>query len=234
MTCACTSSRTQQARAHGANGFANEIGRDRGEPAAGGWLAEPVSQVPGGAQGSGVAGDGFGPRAVVAQQAGDAGGQGDDAGVLAGSGGVIQAGDQVGALGPGPGQGLLLAGQGGNRRRYRAGHRGGGSASLAGQECVGERGGVLVVVQQPGGGLVPVTIRVQADGEGAGMLADQVVQPVPAPGRLGQQVLVVQGSPGRLPSWASSPMRSETSPRLTSDRTSGRNRCFCEPSTRSP
>ena len=53
-------------------------------------------------------------------------------------------------------------------------------------------GGVLVVVQQPGGGAVPVTVGV-AGGQGAGVLADQVVQPVPALGRLGDQVLVVQG-----------------------------------------
>jgi hypothetical protein len=49
---------------------------------------------------------------------------------------------------------------------------------------------VLVVIQQPGGGTVPV--RVQATGQGPDVLADQVVQPVPALGRLGNQVLVVQ------------------------------------------
>ena len=52
--------------------------------------------------------------------------------------------------------------------------------------------GVLVVVQQPaqprrrlGGGV--------GGGQGPGVLADQVVQPVPAAGGLGDQVLVVQG-----------------------------------------
>ena len=156
-------------------------------------LAGPVAEVLRGAQGGGMAGEGLGPRAVVAQQAGQARGEGDDAGVLAGSGGVVQAGEQVGALGPDPGQGLLAVGQGGNRGRPGAGRRGGAGAGLAGQQGVGEGGGVLVVIQQPGGGLVPVTVRVQAAGQGAGVLADQVVQPVPALGRLGQQVLVVQG-----------------------------------------
>ena len=51
---------------------------------------------------------------------------------------------------------------------------------------------MLVVIQQPCGGVVPVTIRVEAGGQGAGVLADQVVHPVPALGRLGEQVLVVQ------------------------------------------
>ena len=68
----------------------------------------------------------------------------------------------------------------------------GRGAGLAGDEGVGAGGGVLVVIQQPGGGTVPVTVRIQAIGQGAGVLADQVVQPVPALGRLGNQVLVVQ------------------------------------------
>jgi hypothetical protein len=52
---------------------------------------------------------------------------------------------------------------------------------------------VLVVIQQPGGGTVPVAFWVEAAGQGAGVRTDQVVQPVPALGGLGQQVLVVQG-----------------------------------------
>ena len=98
-----------------------------------------------------------------------------------------------GALGAGPGQRLLRLGQGGNRGRDRAVRRGESGAGLAGDEGVGAGGGVLVVIQQPGGGIVPVPVRVQAVGQGAGVLADQVVQPVPALGRLGEQVLVVQG-----------------------------------------
>src|SRR5262249_18540357 len=62
----------------------------------------------------------------------------------------------------------------------------------SGDEGVGAGGGVLVVIQQPGGGTVPVPVRIQTAGQGAGVLADQVVQPVPALGRLGEQVLVVQ------------------------------------------
>ena len=140
-----------------------------------------------------MAGDGLSPRAVVAQQGGDAGGEGDNTGVLAGSGGVVQAGQQAGAFGPGPGQRLLGAGQAGNRGRYRADHRGGGSAGLAGKEVVGEGRGVLVVIQQPDGGPVLVIFRVKPIGEGTGMLADEVVQPVPARGRLDEQVPVIQG-----------------------------------------
>jgi hypothetical protein len=64
---------------------------------------------------------------------------------------------------------------------------------LAGDEGVGAGGCLLVVIQQAGGGLASVTVLVDAVGQGAGVLADQVVQPVPALSRLGQQVLVVQG-----------------------------------------
>ena len=74
-----------------------------------------------------------------------------------------------------------------------AGRWGGAGAGLAGQQGVGQGGGVLVVIQQPGGRLVPVTVWVQAAGQGPGVGADQVVHPVPALGRLGEQVLVVQG-----------------------------------------
>ena len=76
--------------------------------------------MPCGLDRGGVAGDGLGPRAVAPQQPGQAGGQRDDPGVLAGAGGVVQAGEQAGALGAGPGQRLLPVGQGGNRGRDRA------------------------------------------------------------------------------------------------------------------
>jgi Homeodomain-like domain len=106
--------------------------------------------------------------------------------------GVVQAGEQAGALCPGPGQRLLPAGEGGNHGRDRAVRRAGSGAGLAGDQGVGAGGGVLVVIQQPGGGTVPVMFRVQAVGQGTGVLADQVVQPVPALSRLGNQVLVIQ------------------------------------------
>ena len=63
---------------------------------------------------------------------------------------------------------------------------------LAGQQILSAGGGVLVVIQQPSGGLFPVIEGVQAAGQGAGVLADQVVHPVPARGGLGEQVLLVQ------------------------------------------
>jgi hypothetical protein len=156
-------------------------------------LAEPVAEMPGGLDRGCVPGDGLGPRAIAPQQPGESGGQSGSPGMLAGLCGVVQAGEQVGALGPGPGQRLLLAGQDGNRGRDRAVRRGGSGAGLAGDEEAGAGGGDLVVIQQPGGGIVPVTVWIKAIGQGAGVLADQVVQPVPALGWLGNQVLVVQG-----------------------------------------
>jgi hypothetical protein len=53
-------------------------------------------------------------------------------------------------------------------------------------------GGLLVVIQQPAGGLRPVIGGVQAAGQGAGVLTDQVVHPVPAWGGLSEQVLLIQ------------------------------------------
>jgi hypothetical protein len=52
---------------------------------------------------------------------------------------------------------------------------------------------VLVVIEQPSGGSVPVIVRVKTARQGTGVLMDQVVQPVPALGRLDEQVLVIQG-----------------------------------------
>ena len=140
-----------------------------------------------------LAGDGICPGAVTPQQPGQARGEGDNAGVLVSAGDVVEAGEQAGTLGPGPGKSLLSIGHGGNRGRDRAVRRGESGAGLAGEEGVGPGGGVVVVIQQPDDGIVPVMIRVQAPGQGAGVLADQVVHPVPALGRLGEQVLVVQG-----------------------------------------
>ena len=51
---------------------------------------------------------------------------------------------------------------------------------------------MLVVIQQPHGGLVPVLVQVEAVGQSTGVLADQVVQPVPARSGLGEQILVIQ------------------------------------------
>jgi hypothetical protein len=51
---------------------------------------------------------------------------------------------------------------------------------------------VLVVIKQPGHGLGPVPVRIQAIGQDPGVLADRVVHPVPPLGDLGQQVLVIQ------------------------------------------
>jgi len=128
------------------------------------------------------------PRGRRSQQPGEGGGQDGNPGVLAGGGGVVQAGEQAGPLSAGPGQRLLTAGQRGNRGRDRALRGGRAGAGLAGDEG----GGVLVVIQQPGGRQLPVPVRIQAIGQDAGVLADQVTHPVPPVGEHGQQVLVVQ------------------------------------------
>src|ERR1700678_1593840 len=107
-------------------------------------LAEPVTEIACGLDRGRVAGDGLSPGAIAPQEPGDAGGKSDDPCVLAGIGSVIQAGEQAGALGTGPRQRLLTAGQGGNRRRDRA-VRGDG-ACLACEQGVGAGGGILVVV----------------------------------------------------------------------------------------
>ena len=60
-----------------------------------------------------------------------------------------------------------------------------------GDVLAGGQGGVQVVVQQPAGRGVRVR-RVVGGGQGAGVLAEQVVQLVAAGGGLGDQVLVIQ------------------------------------------
>ena len=98
-------------------------------------LAETVAEVLRGAPGGDMAGDGLGPRAVLAQQGREAGGEGDNAGVLARSRGVVQAGEQADPLGPGPGQRLRAVEQ--IRDRGRRGQRGldGDRTSLVGQRA---------------------------------------------------------------------------------------------------
>ena len=106
------------------------------EVAEGEGLAGPVAELPGGLDRGGVAGDGLVPRAVGSQQARQARGQRDDPGVLAGRGGLVQAGQQAGPLGPGPRQRLLPAGQDRDRGRRGPGRRGGGAAGLAGEQVL--------------------------------------------------------------------------------------------------
>ena len=65
-------------------------------------FAGPVAEVLRGPQRGGVPGQCVGPGPVVAQQAGDRGGQGHDPGVLVAAGGVVEAGKQ-GATGACPG-----------------------------------------------------------------------------------------------------------------------------------
>ena len=126
-------------------------------------------------------------------QGAQARGQGDNARVLARFGGMVETREEVRSLGPSPRQGLLTVGQSGNRGGNGLGRRGGDGADVTGEERVGDSRSVLVIVKQPGEGLIAVTNRVKALGEGTGMLAEQIVQPVPAMGRFGEQVVVIQG-----------------------------------------
>jgi len=52
-----------------------------------------VAEVPCGPGGGGMAGAGVGPGAVLPQQSRDGGGEGDDPGLLASSGDVVEAGE---------------------------------------------------------------------------------------------------------------------------------------------
>ena len=64
-----------------------------------------------------MSGQGIGPGTVLPQQGGQDGGQAHDQGMLAGIGGVVKAGEQVGAFSPCPRQRLIGPRQGGERGR---------------------------------------------------------------------------------------------------------------------
>src|SRR5580704_11536201 len=64
-------------------------------------LAVLVADMPCGPRGGSVAVDGIGPGTVAPPEPGEPGGQSDDPGVLAGCGGMVQAGEQAGALSAG-------------------------------------------------------------------------------------------------------------------------------------
>ena len=155
-------------------------------------LAGPVAQIPGCRHGGGVAGDGLIPRAVIPQQARHARCQRDNPGQLALPGGLVQARQQAGPLGLAPRQRLPPAGQDRDLGRRTADGRSGSGAGPADQQSFGAGSGMLVVIQQPPGGLLPVVMVVKAAGQRASVLADQVVQPVPARSWLGEQVVLIQ------------------------------------------
>ena len=69
--------------------------------------------------------------------------------MLAGGGGVVQAGEQAGAVGACPCQRLAVVIQVRDRGQPAGAAGGGAGPGLAGQAGLGEGGGVLVVVQQP-------------------------------------------------------------------------------------
>ena len=109
-----------------------------------------------------------------------------------GGGGVAGGRVQVGAFGFQPGGCLPGRGQhGGTQAGCRPGGKEEDAGSSDGEVLAGGQRGVQVVVQQPAGRGVAISW-VVGGGEGAGVLAEQVVQPVAAGGGLGEQVLVIQ------------------------------------------
>src|SRR5215467_7008051 len=106
-------------------------------------------------------------------------------------GGVVCGGVQVGALGFQPGGSLRKGGQVRGLRRRVTGQRVAVGVGPGGEVPAGGHGGVQVVVQQSAdrgirfGGVL-------TGGQGAGVLAEQVVQLVAAGGGLGEQVVVIQ------------------------------------------
>jgi hypothetical protein len=155
-------------------------------------LARPVAGLAGGAQRSQIQDEALIPVASGVQESVHRGG--DQQGIEGprGGGGIADGRVQVGTLGFQPGGRLLW-----RRYRRRAGRRearrrGAFGSGPRGNVLAGGQGGVQVVVQQPGGGGVPGG-RVIGGGQDPGVLADQVVEPVPAAGGLGDQVLVIEG-----------------------------------------
>ena len=154
-------------------------------------LAGPVAGLAGRGHGGLMHDDGLVPVAPGMQEAGHGGGDQHGVPVPPGGGGVAGGRLQVGALGVQPGG--CLPGRGHRRRVLRrAGRRQRADAGIeVGDALAGGQGGVQVVIQQPPGGGVAIC-RVVGGGQGAGVLAEQVVQLVPAGGGLGDQVLVIQ------------------------------------------
>ena len=105
--------------------------------------------------------------------------------------GVAGTGVQVGAFGSQPGDRLFLRAQFRGPGRRRARRRRAGDGGAPGDVPAGGHGGVQVVVQQPAdrGLLIRGAV---AGGASPGVFAEQVVQAVPAAGRLADQVLVIQ------------------------------------------
>ena len=136
-------------------------------------------------------GGGLVPVAAGAQEAAHRGGDRDGVQGPPARGGVVRGGVQVRALGFQPGGRLPEGGQVGGMRRRVAGRRAAVGAGPGGEVPAGGQGGVQVVVQQPAGRGVG-SGRVVGGGEGAGVLAEQVMQLVAAGCGLGEQVLVIQ------------------------------------------
>src|SRR5262249_48214167 len=153
-------------------------------------LTEPVPCLACRRQGRALQGFGLIPVTAGNQEAADRRGNLGGMPGASGLGGVAGGGIQVGSLSLQPSGRLLPGGQVGGTGR-RGASRGAGGASPGGAGPASYRGSVQVVIEQPTRGGVTVGGVVRG-GEGAGVLAEQVVQLVAAGHGLGEQVLVIQ------------------------------------------
>ena len=155
-------------------------------------LAGPVACLTRRGEGDQVEGRGLIPVTVRAQEVACRSGYGDGILVPSGGGGVVCGGVQVRPLGLQPDRRLLRCGQRGCMGWRLPGRRPVPGGGPSGEVVLGGgHRGVQVVVQQPprsGTGVGRVAGRCQ----GAGVLAEQVVQQVAAGCWLGDQVLVIQ------------------------------------------
>ena len=138
-----------------------------------------------------MTGQGVGPGTVLPQQGGHRGGEGHDPGMLAKSGDMVKAGEQVGPFSPCPRQRLIGPARAGSAARRCSQGRGGASAGAVRQSGLSEGGGVLIVVQQPIECLLAIENGVSV-GAAADVAADQVVHVVPVVARLGQEAHAMQ------------------------------------------
>src|SRR5262249_31296662 len=147
-------------------------------------LAEPVVGLARRGQGGLVEGGGLVPVAAGGQEAAHRGGYRDGMPGAPAGGGVVRGSVQVRPLGFQPGGRPAEGGQVRGVRRRVARRWPMAGAGPVGEVPAGGQGGVQVVIQQPPGRGVAVCL-VVSGGEGAGVLAEQVVQPVAAGRGLG-------------------------------------------------
>ena len=158
---------------------------------AGPGLALPVADRARSGQGGLAESDSLVPVALDVQEVAHRNGNPDGVHKTPVGCGVVDTGVQVGAFGAQPGDRLFFRAQFWGPGRRSARRRRAGDGGTPGDVPAGGHGGVQVVVQQPvDRGLL--FRGVVGGGKSPGMLAEQVVEAVPAAGRFADQVLVVQ------------------------------------------